>query len=394
MKVKILLFGHVQTFQELRLHLRDDDIDIVAEVTDENMVLDEISRATPDIVLVTEVSPMTLRACQQIYLLRPRSIPVVVSDASDALDIARIVETGVHYIISPQLEPLAMTSELKGIYASEANRIMALENSASRSSKSRVVMVFGSKGGIGCSTLAVNLAVKLARQKNRVAILDYNFQFGTIGSLLKLSSRNTIAELLSEQSNPNADMIRQFMVMHSSGVNVLLAPNNPEDGATITASQAERIISTLRMYYDYLIVDAPPELSDITTSTLDAASRILYLTMGDVLSIENTKKGLGIVEALADREKINIVLRRRQGSKIKSADISRVLGHPIWHELPDEPNFADEAINQGNPLVLSFPRSKTAKSYDLMGRKFMDRPNIADKASQKAVQAELAEVRT
>ncbi|SHI18969.1 pilus assembly protein CpaE [Sporobacter termitidis DSM 10068] len=362
MKIKILLLGSQQNCAQLATKLQDEDLVIVGTVTDENSVLDEINRTSPDLILISDTSPMALRSCQQIYLLRPRSVPVVISDIDDVSLMQRIMQTGVHYILNAQMEPLSLMSELKGIYNNEANRILALENATTSSSKSKVILVFGPKDGVGKSTLAVNLAVKLAQNKNKVVVLDYDFQFGDVSALLGVETKKTILELIQEQSNVNVDIIRQFLSLHISGVNFLPAPNNPEYADSISPAQAERIIAALRVYYDYVIVDCFSGFNDYTATCIDCASLILFVTKKDIPALRNAKKGLDVIQALTGWEKIRLIIGKDSDGTIRDKDVSRVLSFPIWDKIPYDDKPAVNASDQGSPLVLEYPKSKIGQA--------------------------------
>ncbi len=364
MKIKVLLLGSKEACTQIQLSLRDEEISVVGSVYDENQILDEINRTLPDLILVSDTSSMSLRACHQIYLLRPRSVPVVISDSEDVNDMQRILQTGVHYILPSGLNPINLIIELKGIYSNESNRILAMDNTRTAANKSRVILIFGTKDGIGKTTLAVNLAVKLAREKNKVVLLDYDLQFGDVSSLLGADPKNTILELVQEQSNPNADVIRQFLSFHISGVNFLPAPHSPEYSNSITAAQAERIIAALRVYYDYVIVDAASGFNDISAACIDCASTILFVTEMNIPSLRNAKKGLSVLQALAYSEKIKLVVSKTNDTTVKDIsnnDIARVLGIPVWHVIPADDRAVIAAANQGTPLILENSRSKASK---------------------------------
>lgn len=362
MKIKILLVGEKQQCAQLQTILQDDDLLVVGTVADENKVLDEINRTSPDLILISDTSPMALRSCQQIYLLRPRSVPVIMAEIDDAAMIQKIMHTGVHYIIPPHMEPLVLLSELKSIYNDETNRLLALENTVSASKKSKVILIFGPRDGAGKSTLAVNLAVKLAQKRNKVVVLDYNFQFGDVSALFGVDARNTILELIQEQSNPNADTIRQFLSLHISGVNFLPSPHSPEYSDAISPTQAERIIAALRVYYDYVIVDASSGFNDINAACIDCASMILFVSNKDIPSLRNAKKGLSVIQALSDQEKIKLIIGMNGDGSIKDHDVSRVLSFPVWHSIPHDEKAALAAANQGNPVVLEYPKSHISKA--------------------------------
>lgn len=362
MKIKILLLGAQQNCKKLQMTLRDEDLAIVGTVMDENTVLDEINRTSPDLILISDTSPMALRSCQQIYLLRPRSIPVIISDVNDTYLLQKILQAGVHYILSDKTDAINLISELKGIYNNEANRILALENTGSASNKSKVILVFGATDGVGKSTLAVNLAIALAKKKNKVVVLDYNFQFGDVSSLFGYDTKNTILELIQEQSNPNVDMIRQFLNLHISGVNFLAAPNSPEYSDSISATQAERIIAALRVYYDYVIVDSCSGFNDITVSCIDCASSILYVTNRNIPALKNAKKGLSVINALSNQEKLKLIVGRDNYGSISDNDVLKVLSIPVWHSIPNEEKLASDAVNQGNPIILENTKSRISKA--------------------------------
>ncbi len=360
MKIRVLILGNMKNFQHYKELLRDEEIDIAGEVSDTNTVLEKIDDTSADMVLITDTEPVFIRACEQMYLLRPRTVPVALADKQNPDRLREITKTGVHCVLPINIESKSLIRELKGIYASETNRMRFIESSSAYANKSKVILMFGTKGGVGKTTLAVNLALELAQNRNKVCIVDYNFQFGNIGCMLGMNNLNTISELLEEDPNPNIDMIRQFLGLHSSGVNVLLAPNNPEDSANITVSQADRIISTLRIYYDYVIIDTPPIVDDILAASLDSASTVLFVTNSDVVSLKNAKKGLTLLEALGDFQKVKLVVNGMDG-QISAEDIERAFGIPIWQSLPDDSKVATDSANQGRPLVQGHPDSRLSK---------------------------------
>lgn len=360
-KIKILLLGIPEKCSQIKTQLKDEEITVVGYVVDENQVLNEINRTSPDLILITDTSPMALRSCQQIYLLRPRSVPIVISDLEDSERMHKILQSGVHYILPETIEPINLIAELKGIYSNESNRILALENTGAKSSKSKVIMVFGPKDGVGKTTLAVNMAIKLAQRNNKVVLLDCDLQSGDVGILLGMNPRNTILELIQEQSNPNVDTIRQFLSLHLSGVSFLPNPHSPEYGASITARQIESIIAALRVYYDYVIIDAVSGFDDTSAVCIDCASSILFVTGKDVPALQNAKKSMQVLAELTDKHKIKLIIGKSYGNEITSNDVSRVLGMPVWGAIPWDEKSAVAAANQGQPLVLVYPKSKICK---------------------------------
>lgn len=366
MKIKILLFGEKEScVQVQRLLMQDEDFSIVGMIHDDRKILDAIDNFRAEIVLITEVSAMTLRVCQQVYLLRPRAIPVILNESLESSDVGRIMQTGVHYILTYDMDALTFSSEIKSIYHNESNRFLAMENTNATSSKARVITVFGAKDGLGKTTLAVNLAVALAKKKNKVVLLDYDFQFGDLTSYLGQYPKNSILELVQEQGNPNADLIRQFLTLHESGVSFLPAPHSPEYAGSVTVEQAERIISSLRVYYDYVIIDCPSGFDNLSTTCLDCASMILFLSARDIPGLRDAKKSLAVLLALVQEEKVKLLMGKSSDSSAKSirdTDIFRVLGQPVWKTIPYDEKSALLAANQGKPAVLNDRHTKLCRA--------------------------------
>ena len=369
MKIKIMLFGSQNSCNQLKQYLgRDEEINVVASTYSDSEVLDGINQFAPDMIVLTDTSAMALRTCNQIYLLRPRCVPIVITDSDDSETLQRLMQAGIHYVFNTKISAGELLTEIKGIYTNEANRIVSLENTGARTSKSRVISVFGPKSGLGKTTLAVNLAIRLAQNnRNKVAVVDYDTQFGDVSSHFDvIKSKDTIIELLQEQANPNIDTLRQFLGVHISGVHYLAAPFNPEDAGAISAEQAERIISTLRVYFDYVIVDLSGEFNDIVAGCLDISSNIILVSGSDIPALTNTKKTLSIVRALTDEEKIRVVVGKYGEGSSRIGEISKTLSVPVWAAVPDDRKLAMGAVNQGRPVLLTNPSSKMARSIAKM----------------------------
>lgn len=364
-----MLFGSQNSCNQLKQYLgRDEEINVVASTYSDSEVLDGINQFAPDMIVLTDTSAMALRTCNQIYLLRPRCVPIVITDSDDSETLQRLMQAGIHYVFNTKISAGELLTEIKGIYTNEANRIVSLENTGARTSKSRVISVFGPKSGLGKTTLAVNLAIRLAQNnRNKVAVVDYDTQFGDVSSHFDvIKSKDTIIELLQEQANPNIDTLRQFLGVHISGVHYLAAPFNPEDAGAISAEQAERIISTLRVYFDYVIVDLSGEFNDIVAGCLDISSNIILVSGSDVPALTNTKKTLSIVRALTDEEKIRVVVGKYGEGSSRIGEISKTLSVPVWAAVPDDRKLAMGAVNQGRPVLLTNPSSKMARSIAKM----------------------------
>ena len=367
MEIRTLLLGDNTSCNKAKIALaKSDEIKIVSEVSDDVNILEEITKTIPDVILITDTSSMSLRCCQQIYLLRPKSIPIVICDTQDVNTIQKLMQSGIHYTLSWDMDTMAIIDEIKTIHTNESNRMRVIENTNTAVNKSKVLMVFGTKGGIGTTNVAVNLAVKLAQKNRKVVILDYDLQFGDVSALLGVNKRTTILELIQEQENPNADVIRQFITIHDSGVNVLSSPNSPEYADIITAEQTEKIISALRIHYDYVIVDCGSCFNDITLSCIDITSKILFVTGLEITALKNSKKALDVLDQITRDDKVKLIISKFYKGAISIQDVSRVLQRKVWCAIPEDAKTVIPAVNQGVPFVLYNTKSKVSQSIDFM----------------------------
>lgn len=363
MALRILLFG--ESPREIDLidaKITDQDLNVTNKSINLSNASDEVAKIRPNIVIISCTdSNWAFRACQQIYLLHPNVVTIMVSNDT-SFDLAkRVIDSGAVGYISPIPDPSRFCEEIKKIYYNEQSRLsMLLENSGVQR-KAEVITVFGTKGGIGKTTLAVNLAVALSRKKAKVAILDLDLQFGDSHMFLGLDVKETIVELLQEQKVPTIDSVRNYFALHSSGVQVLCAPTSPEYAEGISASLISPVINILRTYYDYIIIDTSSDFSELNLLLLEEASTILYVTGLDISLLNNSKKGLLLLDSLNIKGKVKVVVSRDFKGDISIYDVEKIMDQSVMARIPNDYSEAVRALNQGVPIVSGVNKSPIAK---------------------------------
>lgn len=367
MEIKVLLIGTDEQVQNMSRVVKSSDISIVGTVKNEAMVLDEIGRKLPDIVMICyEMGSMVIRICQQIYLLRPRSVIVLLTDNLTPEILQKSIQAGVHYFLPYTSTSDKIVPQIKAVHTKESTRLLAMENTSNVARKSCVIMVLGTKGGIGKTTFAVNLAIKLTKLKRKVALLDFDMQFGDASTYLGIESKDTLAELLQEQAYPTIDIIRKYITMHKSGVNLLCAPGSPEFADGISAPQIDKVISTLRTYYDYIILDTTSSFNEINLTCIDVSNIIMFVSGVDISSLKNTKKGLSLLESLQAKEKVKIIINKEAQLGINIADIEKTLGYPVFFSIPYDFKISMTALNKGVPFAMEYSSNPLNKGYEML----------------------------
>jgi MinD-like ATPase involved in chromosome partitioning or flagellar assembly/DNA-binding NarL/FixJ family response regulator len=228
-----------------------------------------------------------------------------------------------------------------------------------------VTVVFSGKGGVGTTTIATNLAVSLAQQeKKKVALIDYDLQFGDISVLLNLSEGKNIGDMVRDESEINDEILENYMIRHFSGIDILPAPLFPQDAEYITADHTEKILQLLKKSYDYIVVDTAGSFDEINLRVMDLADRILLVTTRDIVTIKNTKTSLSILESLSYREKIRIVLNRGdQDLGVEIADLEKGLEMTVSHQVTSDEKALISSINKGVPVVISHSNTEISRSF-------------------------------
>lgn len=228
----------------------------------------------------------------------------------------------------------------------------------------KIVTVFSPKGGTGCSTLCINLAVALAQLKagTRVVLVDSSLQFGDVAVLLNLQASRSIVDLAPHVDELDSDLLETVLVGHASGVKALLAPPRPEMADRVGPGLLEKLLAMLREMYTYIVVDTANTISDITLTTLDAADRIVLVTTPDIPAIKDAKLFFEVTDALEyPASKTILILNKADPHNgIRAEDIQASIKHPVAAQLPLDERTAALAANQGVPYMMGGRATKLA----------------------------------
>ena len=216
-----------------------------------------------------------------------------------------------------------------------------------------VITVFGPKGGIGTSLVAVNLAVALQKPDAKVALIDASLQFGSLDVLLNLHANRSIADISQTINDLDADLISTVITPHPSGVKVLLAPTRPELADLVLPDHLQRIVEQMRQSFDYIVIDTATTLSDLTLTALDVADRVVLLTMADVPAIKNTRVFFQVTEALGySHAKVLLVLNQADPrNPITPKMIEDNLKHKVALQIPVDAETVAGSVRRGLPFV-------------------------------------------
>ena len=260
------------------------------------------------------------------------------------------------------------------------NRAAAASSEPARLGK--MFVAFSTKGGVGKSVVATNLAVLLAtRNPGRVALVDADLQFGDDAVLLGVPPQHTSADAAAVVDTIDAQLMDGFLATHeASSLRVLCAPVEPAAGERITAEEMIGMVRMLRTMFDYVVVDMPPHFDDVVLALLEEADEVLLIASLDIPSIKNLKVGIQTLDLLSVAgSKLHLVMNRanatcppRHQRRRAGARRQRGVPHPVRHRDPavGQPGCAGRARQA--------PRAGRARAARARGQVLNSGPGPAD----------------
>ena len=366
-KIRVLIVDDIiETRENVRKLLYfEDDIEVVGSASNGREGIELAVKLQPDIVLMDINMPEMdgIAASEAIFAQVPNAQVVMMSVQGESDYLRRSMLAGAREFLIKPFSSDELVTSIRRVYQFAATRRVTLPPPPSAAAPTvvppppkggKVIAVFGAKGGSGASTIAVNLAVALRDEtKERVALVDANFEFGDVGVLLNLPSHRTIVELTGEKTEIDEELLNGIMPSHSSGVKVLLAPPRPELAGLIRPEHLKKIIELLTKSYDYIVVDLWKSFQECTIFFLDTADLILLVSTTDIPSVKNAKLFFELTEMLSYHpEKTFLILNKEDGrSGISAKDIEASIKHPVGAFVPKDERTTTLAANRGMPFV-------------------------------------------
>jgi pilus assembly protein CpaE len=236
-----------------------------------------------------------------------------------------------------------------------------------------MVCVLGPKGGTGKTLTSCNLAVSLASSGHKVALVDLDLQFGDVGLALGLAPERTIYDLAKAGRSVDPEKVESFLVPHSSGVRVLMAPTRPDQAGGITVEFLRDVYAALRAGNDFVIVDTAPGFTPEVIASIDSSTHVCMVGMLDALSLKNTKLGLETLELMGyDSDRISMLLNRadtRVG--IDHDEVVAITGRKPDVLVPSDREIPC-SVNAGVPVVLAKDRSDAARAFHSLAHLYVN----------------------
>ena len=333
--------------------------------------LKAIRSKAPDLV-ITDVNMPHLNGLELTRRMRAdhrtARIPVIMLSARKQADdvLTGYAEGADEYIPKP-VEMAVLAAKVEVLI----RRFAAGRGEAVAKRGGNVVLFIHGKGGVGCTTLAVNAAVALAATTiYRVTLLDLNLEFGNAPMLMNLTSPRTLADLAADAHEQlDEATFLTYLEQDRSGVRVLAGCDVPERAELVTVPAVQQAIDHLQKQSDYVVVDAPASFSQQVLAALDVADATVLVTAAHLPSLKATKQALEVLEKLSyPVERTVLVVNRTSAAGVEMDHVAR-----FFHRQPDivvpYTEASDDAADRGRPLTVLHPDSAGSKAIrDLAAR--------------------------
>ncbi len=228
----------------------------------------------------------------------------------------------------------------------------------------RITSVFSTKGGLGVTTMATNLAVCLAeRVPGSTILVDFDTRQADVSTFLNLQPLYSVLDALENLERLDESFLRGLVVKHSSGLAVLPGPSRLER-SHLAAEQVQAGLAMIRAHFDHVVLDLKHDMDPATIAALEASDTILFLTGLNVSALRSGAAGLAAFRHLGlSLPKLKVVVMREgTGDDVTIKHARETLGLPVYWRTPSDYPTVVASINRGTPVVTASPRSKIAKN--------------------------------
>jgi pilus assembly protein CpaE len=369
MVLRVFLAGRNPQFGEELRQLLDtmSQVQVLDCVRDPAAAISSIGREKPDVVMVEipegEGASEALDGIGEMLGVAPGASIVAVGPGNSAEVVIRAVRAGAIEFLERPVSPRDLMAAMEKI------RRLRPAAAAGAGQIGKIVSVYATKGGLGATTLATNLAVCLAQQVGRTVLVDLDVHQGSVATFLNLRPRYSVVDMFAQTHRLDEAYLSGLLLRHSTGLHVL--PAVPSVGQPqFTPEQMLTGLEALRSQFAHVVLDLPRDASPATFTVLEQSDLVLYLVGLNVPALRASAMGLATLRGMGiDERKVKIVVARADArDEVSVKQAGEALGMPVfWRAQNDYPTVVS-SINEGTPFVLSYPRSEVAKNMQALGR--------------------------
>ncbi len=315
-----------------------------------------VGQTTPDVAIINLDSDdqKSLALIETLTRKYPACSVIAVSARSDGQLILAAMRSGAREFLNSPVQ----IEELVGAL----DRVSSSRTGSGKSSKSgSVISVAGASGGVGTTSIAVNLACALASNpENNVVLVDLDLSLGDADVFLDMIPDYTLLDVAQNISRLDLALLRKSLTKHDSGVYLLPRPVQLEDAETISGADFKKVIGLLKASFSHLVIDLSKAYSSLDLTALQASQHILLLTQLDLPCLRNVVRlmtSLDVYEGVTDKVRIIVNRTGLDKSHISAAKAEETIDRDIFWRIPNDYSSVSESRNNGVPLLEQCPKA-------------------------------------
>jgi pilus assembly protein CpaE len=301
--------------------------------------------------------PEAVQICDTLRTTRPTVSVVLVRRELSTEVFAAAMQAGARDVV-PAGDPAAVVGAVNRAWQLST----ALRGPSGATHQGKVITVWSPKGGVGKTTMAVNLGLALAEKgAHKVCLVDLDLAFGDVAITMQLFPTHSIEHAIGAESSLDADFLDGLLTRHQDSLMILAAPTHPDVRERITAALVGAVLRTLRATFDYVVIDTAPAFDEQTLTAMDDTDEIVIVATLDVPTLKNVKVALETLDMLAIAPDHRHLLLNRADDEVGiSADrVESILGMRPAAKVATSIEVA-AATNAGSPIVIKNPRHPTS----------------------------------
>jgi len=371
-KVLIVEVLHEQRTNIINTLSNIEYMKIVGEAGSIEETFEKLEEKHVDVILIgSEVSGDGYKVAEKVNMEYPEVAVIVIEKNLVEDTIHKALFAGAKDVLVHPFTPTKLVDTIYRAHEMLKKKSIIHRESTLKSKKQsnlgKVITIFSTKGGVGKTFIATNLAVAVQKEtRKRTVLVDLDLDFGNTSLALNIIPKFTLSDVVDDIRNIDQDLIENYLMIHESGISILAANAKPQITEFISADHIQIILRTLQKSYDYIIVDMPARFYEPVNPAFAISDSLFVITTPEISTIRNIKSALNTLNDLNyPKSKIKIILNRADPKGlIKAKDVEATLNHDIYGSIDFDYKTAISSLNEGVTVV-----EKNMKNG--MGKEFM-----------------------
>jgi pilus assembly protein CpaE len=320
-----------------------------AECSRYEFFADVVGQTNPDIGIISIDSDRekALKLIANLHLANPKCNILVISSSSDGPIILQAMRSGAKEFLTSPLKVEDLVAAL--------DRVGQRSQGNDRVRSSSIITICGSSGGVGCTSLAVNLGCSLASNPaNSVVLVDLDLSLGDADVFLDTIPDYTLIDVAQNITRLDFTLLKRSLTKHASGLYLLPRPMQLHDVREIRAEDMQRVFGLLKASFSHVIIDTSKSYTSIDQVALKAANEVLLVTQLDLPCLRNVVRlmmSFEEIEGLKDKVKIIVNRSGLEAGGISLKRAQETMGREIFWQIPNDYRVMAEVRNNGVPLI-------------------------------------------